>query len=300
MSAVENGHKQFVKLLINAGADVNVKRAKDSFTVLQAAARHDSDTCVDLLIKAGADVNASFEGTNTALMEALRCGFQNSVDLLQKAGADVNAANLYGETPITMATKTKKGCVSLESLIKTGADVNISDPNGKTLLISAISKCIVRDAEFLINAGVNVNAVDTDNNTALIVATDQNVDHGVEGVKLFLVSRGVINVLNNRGRNALCSHIYKCADWNKPPDRTMVLLLYAAGETLDGLLFAAVPFDVLNCLDEMDISVADILQTEKLRRQAQQSKLRYLHYMMNYSENSQISLKKICREKIRK
>ena len=121
MSAVENGHKECVEPLVNAGADVNIKRPKDSFSVLQVAARRDSDTCVNLLIKAGADVTASSDGANSALIEALRCGHQNSVNLLLKAGADVNVTNLYEETPIIMAAKTRNGCQSLEALIKAGA-----------------------------------------------------------------------------------------------------------------------------------------------------------------------------------
>ena len=222
------------------------------------------------------------------------------MDLLLGAGACVNVTNLYGETPITMAAKTKKGCQSLEALITAGADVNILDPNGKPLLISAISKCTGRDTKLLINAGADVNTVDVNSNTALIITAEQNVDQGVECAKLLLKAGATINLINNKGRNALYSHIYKCADWNKQPDRTMVLLLYAAGETLDGVRFDDVPLDILNCLNEMDISLADILQTEKSSNQLQEVNTHYLDYMISFSENHQICLKSLCREKIRK
>ena len=146
--------------------------------------------------------------------------------------------------------------------------MNILDPGGKTVLISAISKCTSEGShELLLSAGAGVNAVDVNKNTGLIIAAEQNVDHGADCVKLLIKAGAIINLINNKGLNALCCHIYKCADWNKPPDRTMVLLLYAAGETLDGVTFNDVPFDILNCLEEMDISLADILQREKSRNQ---------------------------------
>ena len=77
-----------------------------------------------------------------------------------------------------------------------------------------------------------------------------------------------MNSFNNNKQNALCSHISKSKDLNKQPDRTMVLLLYAAGETLDGIT-----------IDEDDDNTSCVL---------------------DYLDKREINLKELCRETIRK
>ena len=66
------------------------------------------------------------------------------------------------------------------------------------------------------------------------------------------------------------------------------------------MMFDDVSVDILNCLNEMEISLADTLQKEKSSNQLQELNTRYLDYMISYSENHQICLKSLCREKIRK
>ena len=73
-------------------------------------------------------------------------------------------------------------------------------------------------------------------------------------------------MVNKKNLNALRSYISNCEDQNKLPDRTMVLLLYAAGETLDSIT-----------VDEDDDKVCDL----------------------GYLQRLEISLKNICRDVIR-
>ena len=54
--AASRGHRSSVRLLIQAGADVNTRR-RDGYTALMCAAENGHDDCVELLIRAGADVN---------------------------------------------------------------------------------------------------------------------------------------------------------------------------------------------------------------------------------------------------
>ena len=54
-----------------------------------------SSHCVKLLLDAGADVNEPAVNGRTALMHAARDGNVNSVKLLIEAGADVNATMCY-------------------------------------------------------------------------------------------------------------------------------------------------------------------------------------------------------------
>ena len=136
--------------------------------------------------------------------------------------------------------------------------MNVKDFFGTPLIIMVMLIYSNRVLHMLVDAGADVNAVDKKGITPLIVASVGNI-RAIKRVKLLLRSGARVNSFNNRkdlnkfppegitvdqddddtrsftNMNALCHHIEKSKHWNKPPDRTMVLLLYAAGETLDGI-----------------------------------------------------------------
>jgi ankyrin repeat protein len=56
--AAWRGHADVVKLLLQAGADVNAKTRSNSETPLHLAAMHGHTDVIQLLLQAGADVNA--------------------------------------------------------------------------------------------------------------------------------------------------------------------------------------------------------------------------------------------------
>ena len=93
MYASKKGHATRVKLLLNAGADVNLKD-RDNMTALMYSATNGYDDCVELLLKAGADVNTKDRNDMTALALATSNGHAGCVKLLQEAGASVNSDQL--------------------------------------------------------------------------------------------------------------------------------------------------------------------------------------------------------------
>ena len=267
IEAVTGGNKECVEFLLSIGADVNIAEGSGC-TALDVAARDGQEACLTLLIKAGADVNSKQLNGNTALMEAAKSGNINCILSLLNAGADVNIGNIYGDTALTVAAKTKVSCNSFGPLVKAGADVNIKNVFGTPVIIDAILKCSDKELQILIDAGADVNVVDKEGNTAFITAGGRSVPGRVECVKALLLSGAVVNLKNENNKNALGHHIYKSKDLNKPPDRTMVLLLYAAGETLDRII-----------IDENDENTSCIL---------------------DYLEKREINLRELCREAIRK
>ena len=79
-----------------------------------------------------------------------------------------------------------------------------------------------------------------------------------ECLVVLLISGAEVNLFNKKKLNALCHHINKSKDWNKPPDKTMVLLLYGAGETLDCITIDEDDEStscVLNYLDKTEINL---------------------------------------------
>jgi hypothetical protein len=91
-AASEGGHEDVVKLLISHGADINAPVAYDGRTALQAASEGGHEDVVKLLISHGADVNASAAARHgrTALQAASGPGHEDIVKLLISHGADVS------------------------------------------------------------------------------------------------------------------------------------------------------------------------------------------------------------------
>lgn len=126
MSAIADGQKDMVELLIKAGADVKAKGYEGRTALMHAA---DKDTA-ELLIKAGADVNAKDDNGWTALMEAAYSGYKDVAELLIKSGADSRMAFAW-------AVKESRSD-AVELLINAGANPNVTDSEGISALDYAI------------------------------------------------------------------------------------------------------------------------------------------------------------------
>ena len=101
--AAYNDHIALVKLLIEAGADVDKKSSHGS-TALSYAAKHGYTSCVMALVHAGADVNVTTNQGNTPIFVAAKYGHEACVALLIGAGADVRKCRLNGQTPMNAAS----------------------------------------------------------------------------------------------------------------------------------------------------------------------------------------------------
>ena len=176
IQAATNDHHDCIDLLIEAGADVN-QRSDGSRTPLTSAAFPGSIKCIQKLLTAGADVNLPGQGGQTSLMYSAMFGHESCLDALLKAGADVNVKETSGSTALIItSTYGHERC--LKRLIEAGADVNIKDNDGQTALIRASCFHNFRCIEHLLKAGADVNeTTETDNVTALMavsVCTEHN------------------------------------------------------------------------------------------------------------------------------
>ena len=128
--AVGTGQMAVVKVLIEAGADVNfASQNKAGETPLFIAAEYGHEAVVKALIEAGADVNLAvgnnqpFPGS-CPLIPAAFYGWSVCVALLLDAGADVNMTTTdIGWTPLHWAVLKGHG-VTVGILIDAGADLN--------------------------------------------------------------------------------------------------------------------------------------------------------------------------------
>ena len=275
MTLLEHDDVECVKFLIQKGADVNKVHGHTGCTPLICAAEGGSCECLRFVIAEGADVNHFNNNGYSALWYAVIRGNAKCMEALIKAGADVNG--IRDREPI-WAAAYNGNAECMETLIKAGADVNKagtscgasfrkahSNNNSleqSTPLMDTMRFRNAECAEFLIGAGADVNAVDSLGNTPFIFSCYC----GVNTAKSLLRAGAKINMVNASGGNAFEEMLQDehVAQYGIPPDKTMVLFLYASGE---------------------------ILRANTLQRLKKYRKVK---------KNLKLNLKKLCREAIRK
>ncbi len=121
--------------------DVSARGVNGETPLHQVAYRADLASA-KLLLDAGADVNVKTKNGETPLNNARNA---ESIKLLLDAGADIDARDsVNGETPLHKATYNAN-IPLVQSLLEAGADPNIQDQDGRTAFLYAafIGKCQV-------------------------------------------------------------------------------------------------------------------------------------------------------------
>lgn len=104
LKAAKNGDLLAVRLFLDAGMDVNIIPGDDMHPALIMAAGSGHTEIVKLLMERGADVNLRGDEGMTALFAATAAGHTEIVKLFIDKGADVNA-KVYGWKTILVAAK---------------------------------------------------------------------------------------------------------------------------------------------------------------------------------------------------
>lgn len=168
------GYPEILTFLIDRGLNINGSGRENipmKITPLTLSIRNNNKPVTTILIQRGADVNVKSQYTNgaTPLMEAIRKGDMETMRELIGAGADVNLGDNNGTTPLLLAADSgDHAAVSL--LLGAGANVDGADIHGVTPLHRAAGT-VADDAEIVINilidAGADVNSIDDDDNTPI-------------------------------------------------------------------------------------------------------------------------------------
>ena len=226
----KDDHGECVKILLEAGADVNA--AKSDGSAIVQAARRGHVKRLQALITAGADVNKHydvvFRQSNTIKRDQIKCqnaltnavskGNIECVELLIKAGATVNKVGHQEMSVLWLAVQQDNvTCAGL--LVKAGADVN--GDRIRTPLFYAVTIKATQCVDLLLRSGADVNATHTRGTTALMLVNDG------ECCRLLLKYHTQINRRDRWGDNALKKYMTECEAINKD----ICSLLFAAGET---------------------------------------------------------------------
>ena len=156
-AAVRGGHTEIVKLLLDSGADPNLRDTWKSMppngTALENAAGNGHLDIAKLLVERGADIN--MEGYWRPLKTAAASNRPEIVQFLINSGAKVEPNDLVQAT-----FAGSDGVVKL--LIATGTDVDHQNKKGHSALYFAAGSKNPHLAEMLIAAGANVNIQTSD------------------------------------------------------------------------------------------------------------------------------------------
>lgn len=161
----------WLHVLLNAGADIDTGKDSDLGTPLLRAATKGQLKVVQFLVERDANVNAGDDHAYTPLSMAA-CGSSKAyidiVQLLLEKGANINAKNFADCTALWWAIEygddNNKDIVKL--LLKNGADVNVrDDEDGRTILLAAARKGLVKIIKLLLDANADINAAYYDDDT---------------------------------------------------------------------------------------------------------------------------------------
>lgn len=147
---------EMIELLIAAGANVNVQD-KAGRTALGAAVYFKNDALTQRLIALGAKADAVLRSSGQTLLMFAATSSQDTVAALLKAGADVNARAKSGQTALMSFAQSATDPENLRMLVEVGADLEAQDENGTTALGYALLNRESKVVEYLLQAGANIN-----------------------------------------------------------------------------------------------------------------------------------------------
>lgn len=148
--AVIKGDAEIVRLFVEAGMP------PDTGDALSSAIDVKSPLVVKVLVDAGADVNALGPYKQSRLLNAASMGDPEVVKILLAAGADPNVPNEYGIAPLSVAAE--QGHLEIVKILIAGkADVNaIEQPYGGSAIQVAVLRGHKEIVKTLIDAGTDL------------------------------------------------------------------------------------------------------------------------------------------------
>ncbi|TIC93819.1 Ankyrin-2 [Colletotrichum higginsianum] len=169
--AAMSGRLDYLRLLLDRGANVNRYSSNAGCAVLLSASEHGQLGAVRLLLERGADILAVDKNGRSAMSVAMDSGHRDVVNLLATRGADLNSRTENGDTALFWAASN--GFLDTgKLLVERGQDVNAVDEEGETALFAAALKGHGGFVNFLLDRGADVNHRNNNASTVIIRMVD--------------------------------------------------------------------------------------------------------------------------------
>ncbi|KAI5621382.1 ankyrin repeat domain-containing protein 50 [Silurus asotus] len=209
-SASWGGHKEAVKVLLEAGAEVD-GCDPDGRTALRAAAWGGHEEILSTLLAHGAKVDSMDHEGRTPLIAAAYMGHKEAVEILLDAGAEVDLADGDGRSALSVAALCVPSAAGgrghgevVSLLLERGADPEHKDKDGMTPLLLASYEGHEEVVELLLEAGADVDesaGAYPSAITPLLAAASM----GQAGtVNRMLFWGAAVDGIDGEGRTALC------------------------------------------------------------------------------------------------
>ena len=190
--AASNGQKAAAEILLQHGVDVNSQN-NYAETPLYLAASNGQKAAAEILLQHGADVNSQDNIASTPLHLAAFHGQNAAAEILLQHGADVNARDKYGKTPMHVVLLSdnqindQQRLTMIQLLSDHDADPNMSDIYGETPLFEAVRNRYIDITRYLISReGCNINAKNKRDKTPLHVAIKSAPKHDLTIIQLLI------------------------------------------------------------------------------------------------------------------
>ncbi|TVY39322.1 putative ankyrin repeat protein [Lachnellula occidentalis] len=213
--AAEGGCEQMVTLLIDLGADINMRNSPSSpflgssSTPLMIAARSGNIRLVRLLLERGSDVNGKNKTEEGALEETIYTGNISLVKMLIESGADVKGCNPEEKNPLQIAASCGYETI-VRLLLREGADVNTRGGYLGNALQAAAAGPREAMVRLLLDSGADVNAQGGEFGNALQTACIHKEQTNM--AKLLLLRGAEINAVGGCYGTALQAACACCSE----------------------------------------------------------------------------------------
>ncbi|HEY4492645.1 MAG TPA: ankyrin repeat domain-containing protein [Acidobacteriota bacterium] len=205
MKAASTGDTARIRELLEGGEDVNAKHAVVGWTALTAAAYYGHPEAVKLLLEAGAEPNMKDASADTPLMKAVTLGpYEDRQEMLKrkaevarlllKAGADPTTRDRFGVAVWQMPMNDQ-----LSEIVDVFEQAGVKGIKEEKL-IQAVDRGDLESARKLIEQGADPNAKADDGASAWSQA---NLWGNLKIINLFLQSGADVNAKWDRGITAL-------------------------------------------------------------------------------------------------
>uniref|UniRef100_A0A2C9JUP8 Uncharacterized protein n=1 Tax=Biomphalaria glabrata TaxID=6526 RepID=A0A2C9JUP8_BIOGL len=190
-----------IKLLVDFGADIQMKNDKEE-NALILAAKYCTTKVIELLLKSGADITSEDIHGSSVLLCAVAHSVsnENKIALLINSGADVNQKNHQGDTPLILAAK----CCHLnivQLLVAKGASVNGQDEKGYTALMHAAAMGNYEKVKFFIECNVNLEIQNVNGFTAVMLAAYDQAHSEILKTVPVAAACSILQLLVDKGAN---------------------------------------------------------------------------------------------------